>query len=686
MKGLKKVKIGVRLMIAFLIIAIIAGAIGIVGIINIQTVDRGSGKLYQVNVNNLAKVSSVSVIYQKIRFSALDMGTNSNSDEIKNDIKNISQFIAEADQLLDSYSTSSDGEKIIFTSLLAQWTQYKEYIKEATEYTENGQTTEAQDLILGDARKAGTALQVSFSEMLDFNINEAAKQAKANSDTAYSSMILMIGLLSAGVLIAVLLGILLTRSITRPVNATAKQLARMANGEELEPVNVDKFSGEFRLMIENLNRVRDALYRLLGDSHMLSDAAAKGALSTRADASLHQGGYRQIIEGINNTLDAVIAPINETAEALSLLSDGNLNVAITSEFAGDYAIIKNALNGTANSLKAYIVEISDVLRSMANGDLCTEIRSEFKGDFIALKDSINEIVDSMNTVMGDIHTAAEQVASGTTQVSAGSQTISQGAAEQAGSIEELSTSVTQIAAQTKQNAQSAGHANDLANKAKNDASNGNGQMKAMQQAMSEINDSSVNISRIIKVIDDIAFQTNILALNAAVEAARAGAHGKGFAVVAEEVRNLAARSAKAAKETTDLIEGSMRKVEAGTHIADNTASALVNILTRVEEAADLVAGIAVASNEQATAIAQVNSGIEQLSMVVQTNSATAEEAAAASEELSSQAELLKSMVARFRLRTGSVAVKADAKLAPQTEGYQADPVKAILSDNEFGKY
>ena len=686
MKGFKKVKIGARLMIAFLIIAIIAGAIGVVGIINIRTVTSGSETLYEENVNDLANIANASAYYQRIRFCALDMGTNYDTSAKQTDIENISQYTAEADKFLDAYSTTSDGEKVIFTTLLTRWTQYKEYIQSAVAYVNRGQANEAHDLILGDARKAGTALQDSFTEMLEFNINEAAKQDKANSDTASLSLIMMIGLVSAGVVFAVLLGILLTRSIVKPVKATSDQLARMANGDELETIKVDKFSGEFRLMIENLNKVREALYRLLSDSHMLSEAAAKGALSTRADASLHQGGYRQIIEGINNTLDAVIAPINETAEALSLLSEGNLNVAITSDFVGDYAIIKHAMNETVNALKAYISEISDVLQKMADGDLSVGIRSDFKGDFIALKDSINIIVSSMNTVMGDIHTAAEQVASGTSQVSAGSQTISQGAAEQASSIEELSTSVTQIAEQTRQNAGNAGHANDLANKAKDDASGGNGQMKAMQQAMKEINDSSVSISKIIKVIDDIAFQTNILALNAAVEAARAGAHGRGFAVVAEEVRNLAARSAQAAKETTELIEGSMRKVETGTHIADNTATALSNILMRVEEAATLVAGIAMASNEQATAIAQVNSGIEQLSTVVQTNSATAEEAAAASEELSSQAELLKSMVARFRLRTDCVDAKTDVKTVQQHGAVKLDSGRVVLSDNEFGKY
>ena len=484
---------------------------------------------------------------------------------------------------------------------------------------------------------------------------------------------------------------ILAKSINDMVNGhiTVKKKA-MACVAEFAKGNFDaeleKFPGKKAFINDNLENLRSNLKEVNTEISLLISASNAGKLSERADEQRFTGDWAVLMHGLNGLIDAILQPIQEASAVLEEMAKGNLQVMVKGNYQGDHAKIKNALNDTVTTLSMYVKEISVTLTEMAKGNLRLALTSDYRGDFSTIKTSLNEIIRSLNNVLNDIHNTASQVASGARQVSDSAQALSQGSTEQASSVEQLTASMEEISAQTKQNSLSANQASELAMSAKNGAIEGNKQMKGMLSAMGEINESSSNISKIIKVIDEIAFQTNILALNAAVEAARAGQHGKGFAVVAEEVRNLAARSANAAKETTGLIESSIKKVEDGSRIAQETANALNTIVDSVTTATNLVGEIAKASNEQALGISQVNQGIIQVSQVVQMNSATSEESAAASEELSSQAEILKEMVGKFQLKQAESTNRGHEEISPEImeilENMRASRVQADVMESK----
>jgi methyl-accepting chemotaxis protein len=572
-------------------------------------------------------------------------------------------------------------------------------------------------------------------------------------------------------------------SIKEPLNVASEFISNLADGKNQQDIE-NIYKGYYSSLVENLNSVRESLRILADESSKLTQAGLRGDLTVRGDVGVLKGGFAEIIDGFNKTLESIVVPLNEsgvvlgkmavndytvhmsddykgqlnefagsindvcehllhieklitevdngsveslddlkksgkrsendkmTSSFISMMTtinnliieangladaaiEGNLDVRGNAEqFKGGYRQIIEGMNKTMVAVEAPIEESSQVLQNLAQGNLTVAVTGEYKGEYNKIKTALNETIDAFNELLGNINIAASQVSVGSNQVSDASQSLSQGAAEQASSVEELTASITEVAAQTKQNAMNASQANTLSSAVQTEADQGNEKMEQMLDSMREISESSSSISKIIKVIDDIAFQTNILALNAAVEAARAGQSGKGFAVVAEEVRNLAAKSAEAAKNTTALIEGSIDKVESGTKIANETADMLGKISEGIKKATVLVGNIASASNEQATAIAQIDKGISLVSTVVQTNSATAEESAASSEELSGQANMLMEMVGKFKLKKNTSVISGDTidssrKITNNTKPYLSDKDAGkhqISLAEKFGKY
>jgi len=419
----------------------------------------------------------------------------------------------------------------------------------------------------------------------------------------------------------------------------------------LEQFKRDGKKSENDMLIPALIKMMESIENLIIETTAISNEAADGNLEIRGDESKFEGSYAEVIRSINHLLSAVQKPFVEIRSVMIALSNCSLNQTIEGSYSGSFKILIDAVNTTAATLKRIVDALSSNMEKMAEGDFSIEALRDFNGDFEPISSALNAILSSTNGLIGAIEDTSNEVFTGATQVAEGSRILSEGATEQASALESLAATVTEISAKTRQNAENATEASKLAEQVKTDATTGSSQMDTMMVSMSDISSSSNDILKIINVIDDIAFQTNILSLNAAVEAARAGASGKGFAVVAEEVRNLATRSAEAAKNTALLIEDTIDKVKKGTETADYVAKSFKSIVSGVNEVSHRVGEIAGASNEQATGIANIDGGLQQISSIVQTNTASAEQSAAASEELTDQARTLKGEISNFKLKT-----------------------------------
>ncbi len=414
---------------------------------------------------------------------------------------------------------------------------------------------------------------------------------------------------------------------------------------------IEQFKGDKAIVNQCIDDLRNNLNGVNEEIEKIVFEASKGNLKVKAEAENYQGDWSKLLIGLNELLDAIITPINETRDVLVEMSRGNLGARLVGEYQGEFDVIKRSANTSMEIFAGYINMIDEVLGSIIDNDLTNKIDEEFVGDFNNLKVAINSIIDRLNEIFKEFLVGADEVSIGAQQISNSSISLADGAAEQVTSLSALTKAVAKVHESSSNNAQSASKANEISEKSKDNAITGDKQMKQMLVSMDEISESSNEISNIIKVIEDIAFQTNLLALNAAVEAARAGVHGKGFAVVAEEVRTLAARSSQAAKETTELIQTSISRVSFGSDLAKATASALDEIVNNVTDVAEIIEEISAQSKEQSNFVDRINEEIGVVENVVLKTSAASEEGVSTAEELSSQSTVLRDLIGTFKLHS-----------------------------------
>ncbi|RMF89041.1 MAG: methyl-accepting chemotaxis protein [Nitrospinota bacterium] len=491
-----------------------------------------------------------------------------------------------------------------------------------------------------------------------------AAAVSSSQDAITLSQASEVGALAIGLLLAFAIGYLMARHLSQPIIQITEAAQAIAQGDLDQTIDVHRqdeiglLSQSFQALMAYLKGIADAV-----------NALSRGELSVTVEARSEQDILARSFQQIRDTVQALIQEIQGLVQ---VAQEGQLHTrADAGKFTGAFAEIIDGINTMLDAFLAPIQEAAHVLGKVATRDLAVRVRGEYRGDLAQIKAALNTAIQNLDEGMKQVAAAAEQVSSAAAQISSGSQSLAQGASEQASSLQEIASSLQELASMSGQNTANAQETQQLSAETLASAEKGVESMQRLSAAIAKIKASADETAKIVKTIDDIAFQTNLLALNAAVEAARAGEAGKGFAVVAEEVRNLAIRSAEAAKNTAQMIAEAIQNVEQGVMLNQEALANLTEITTRVQKVSTVMTEIAVASQQQNQGIEQINTAVNQMNKVTQHIAATSEEAASAAEELFGQAETMQKLVTTFHLTPQDRASPAGPVSPLRREGKQA---------------
>ncbi|CAG0946967.1 partial Methyl-accepting chemotaxis protein IV, partial [Anaerolineae bacterium] len=685
MNALNNLKTGVKLIGGFMIVAALLVVVSVISYTNLKSVNDGMTSLYNDRLMPIEQLGNVDKAQAMMREDVRDFILfpdlrNEHEQDIAAQIEVINKNMADykATYLVQE-------EKDGLAKHEPAWTKFQKAVADAVRQIKAGNQQAALESISvgGALDQSEEALAKSTSDLISIQVR-VGKELKQAGDATFASATLMTVVLGViAVILALGIGIVLSRSITGPLGKGVTMMQELGKGhlgmrlrmERQDEIGVltrtmDQFADDLQnIVIATMKKISagdlstevtpkdaqdeiapalkattESLRGLVAESKSLTKAAVEGKLATRGDASKFQGGYREIVQGVNDTLDAVIGPLNVAAEYVDRISKGDIPAKITDNYNGDFNEIKNNLNNMLD----YLTEMAEAAKQIANSDLTATVTPRSNKD--VLGNAFVQMMDGLNGTMRQTTMAVAQVAQSVDQVRSVSQDLASGAEETSSSVEEVTNNLERTDNQVKSSAENAGTANQLVGQTATLADAGQQKMQTLTQAMGAIAQSSQEIGKIIKVIDEIAFQTNLLALNAAVEAARAGQAGRGFAVVAQEVRNLAERSAKAAKSTAELIEEAGRRTQDGVKLTDETGTALTEIVQNGVKVKDLVGEIAAASEEQSKSIAQINTAMAQVNQGAQSSSAQSQELSSTADELGGLADQLRQEAARFKLR------------------------------------